>query len=164
MLCMHICAYTPCICIYACVCMCMRIRACTLCICIYICAYMCKYYISHTIRTTATWEQGWCTGQASSRQAYLQSTAWVERLLQDVTFLWHLVRGNCVWGSFPHPQFPLSYPSSATSLYFGHKYFAKITKLPSGGRALYTYQPPFNHQTKGVTAASAHDTREWRNY
>ena len=71
------------------------------------------------------------------------------KVTQDVTFLWYLVRGIVCVGSFPHPQFPLSHQSSVTSLYFGHKCFAKITKLPSGGQGLYTYQTPFNHQIKG---------------
>ena len=114
---------------------------------VYICIYVfaCMYvseniymhicmYIPYTTSTTATQVQRWCTGQASLSQVFLQSTVWVERLLQEVTFLWHLVRGNCVWGAFLTLNSPLSHPSSATSLYFGHKYFAKITKLPCSGR------------------------------
>ena len=136
--------------IYMCVCVC---------VCVYVCLHICMYerkyiyvymyvYPAHYKNHSHT-SARWCTGQASSRQVYLQSTAWVERLLQEVTFLWHLVRGNCVWGAFLTPNSPLSHPSSATSLYFGHKYFAKSINSQAMVEALYTYQIPFNHQIKG---------------
>ena len=132
---MHICAYTLCMCIYVYVCMCMRIHAYTLCIYIHISVNIYIYiYIytthyknhSHTsagvVYRSSLFETSlppiYCLGEKVNRGCNLSMTSSKEKL--------------CV-GGFPHPQFPLSHPSSATSLYFGHKHFAKITKLPNSG-------------------------------
>ena len=159
MLCMHICAYTLCIRIYAYVCICRRIHAYTLYIYIYIyiyvhlCMYDHKYiyiyiyiYIPHTTRTTATQVQWWCTGQASGLPP-------IYCLGGKVTTGGNLSmassKGKLCLGAFLTPNSPLSQPSSATSLYFGHKYFAKLLNSQAVVEALYTYQTFFNHQVKG---------------
>ena len=127
-------------------------------ICIYVFAYMyvskniymyiCMY-ISHTTRTTSTQVQRWCTGLASLSQVYLQSTVWVERLLQEVTFLWHLVR-EIVCGELSSPSIPPFLTQALQQLCtLATNILQKLLNSHAVVEVPYTYQIPFNHQIKG---------------
>ena len=127
-------------------------------ICIYVFAYMyvskniymyiCMY-ISHTTRTTSTQVQRWCTGLASLSQVYLQSTVWVERLLQEVTFLWHLVR-EIVCGELSSPSIlPFLTQALQQVCTLATNILQKLINSHAVVEVLYTYQIPFNHQIKG---------------